>query len=128
MQTKARQDSLRIVASAAEVPPLRRGLGQRIKEKKMVAEDIKYYEYARKVFRYPSDALGAETEGRVAIRLVVNAAGRVVGTTVIENTIPEGAAGREAMVQQVDFLLRQLKFEPAAISTEEEFVHTYKYE
>ncbi|UOG72794.1 energy transducer TonB [Hymenobacter tibetensis] len=116
------------MANAAEVPSLRRGIGQRMKEGQMIAEDIRHHEYMSKSFHYPSEALRAETEGRITLRLAVNPTGQVVSITSTENTIPAGAVGRENMVQQVYFLMRQLKFEPAATTTDEEFVFTYKYE
>jgi len=128
IRTKAQQDSLRIVTAAAQTPPLKRGIGQRVKEKQVVSEDIKYYEYVRKTVRYPIEAVRAGTEGRVAIQLTVDAAGQVVGTTVVENTISEGAAGREVMVQQAGRILQQLKFEPTAGVTVEELSVTYSYQ
>lgn len=123
-----RQDSLRVAAVAAQMLPLKRGIGQRIKEKQVVSEDAKYFEYLRKTVRYPEEALRAETEGRVVIRLTVDDAGKVVNATVVENTIPEGAIGRGIIVQQVSSILRQLKFEPDAGVNTEELEMNYKYE
>lgn len=123
-----RQDSLRIATAAAQTPPLKRGIGQRIKEGQLVTDDSSYFEYLRKTVRYPKEALLAATEGRVVTRLTVGAVGRVINVTVIESTIPEKAVGREAMLRQVDEVLRQIQFEPTAGITTEDLEVSYKYE
>lgn len=121
-----RNDSLRLIADLAQIPLLPRGIGQRIKENQTVPGDNNYYEYIRKGIRYPSKAIRAETEGQVVMRLKINASGHVVDATVIDNTIPPASVGRDEMVRQANFLLHQLRFEPAASSTEEELSVAYK--
>lgn len=129
--TKAQQDSAqtvaRIAAAKADMPLLKRGLGQRLQLQQTLPEDASYSTYIRKTLRYPILALRAGTEGQVTMRLAVSEAGQVVSTTVVENTIPEGAVGREIMIQQAELLLSQLKFVPDA-ATEEDLTISYRYE
>ncbi|WP_375435421.1 energy transducer TonB [uncultured Hymenobacter sp.] len=123
---QVRNDSLRLVADLAQIPLLPRGIGRRIKENQTVSGDNNYYEYIRKGIRYPSEAIRAETEGQVIMRLKINTSGNVVSAIVIDNTIPPASVGRDEMVRQADFLLHQLRFEPAASNTEEELSVAYK--
>lgn len=121
-----RRDSARIVASATDMPLLQRGIGQRIKESRTLLGDNSYYEYLGKNIRYPSQALRAQVEGKITLRLTINAAGQVSSLSEVENTIPVGAVGRDEMVQQVAVALRQLRFKPGTI-TSEELTFTYKF-
>ncbi|WP_170172510.1 energy transducer TonB [Hymenobacter rigui] len=113
------RDSLRIVASGAAMPLLQRGIGQRIKENHILPEDNQYYDYLRRTIRYPTQALRAQAEGKITMRLTINTTGQVSNLEEVENTIPAGAAGRAEMVRQVVVALRQLRFEAGPVTTEE---------
>ncbi|MBX0289541.1 energy transducer TonB [Hymenobacter sp. HSC-4F20] len=93
----------------------------------MLPEDNRYYEYVRQFITYPVDALRAQTEGEVKMKLTVDAAGKVVRMHLVESTIPSGATGESVMIQQARLLLRQLRFEPAAGTSEEEMKIGYKF-
>ncbi|SHM00411.1 TonB family protein [Hymenobacter psychrotolerans] len=121
-----RRDSIRIAISATGVPLLQRGIGQRIKESRTIPEDNSYYDYLRKTIRYPAQALRAQVEGKITMRLTINAAGQVSSLSEVENTIPAGATGRDEMVQQAAVLLRQLRFQPGT-TTQEELTITYQF-
>ncbi|WP_460621497.1 energy transducer TonB [Hymenobacter tenuis] len=123
---RQRQDSLRIAAVADKMPLLQRGLGQRIKDKKVLAEDTRYSGYVRPLLNYPVEALRAQTEGDITFKLLLDATGKVVRMHLVESTIPPGAVGETSMVQQARLILRQLRFEPATTTSEEEFTIGYK--
>lgn len=121
-----RRDSLRIVASGADMPLLQRGIGQRIKENRILPEDNRYYDYLRRTIRYPTQALRAQVEGKIIMRLTINTTGQVSNLEEVENTIPAGAVGRDEMVRQVVVALRQLRFEAGPVTTEE-LTFAYKF-
>lgn len=120
------QDSLRI-AVATTSSLLKRGLGRRIVDKRFLPEDNAYFEYIRRFIRYPVEALRAQIEGDVVMKLSVDATGRVMQLQLVESTIPRGTAGEATMIQQARLLLRQLQFEPAAEASEEEMKIGYKF-
>ncbi|RSK33124.1 energy transducer TonB [Hymenobacter metallilatus] len=119
-----RRDSLRIVASGAAMSLLQRGIGQRIKENHILSEDNRYYDYLRRTIHYPTQALRAQVEGKITMRLTINTTGQVNNLEELENTIPASAAGRAEMVRQVVVALRQLRFEAGPVTTE---VLTFAY-
>ncbi|WP_139921794.1 energy transducer TonB [Hymenobacter sp. DG01] len=121
------QDSLRIAAATAPTL-LKRGIGQRIKDKRLQPEDATYFEYIRRFIKYPVEALRAQIGGDVVMKLSIDATGRVTHLKLVESTIPPGAAGEVAMIQQARLLLRQLRFELAAGVTEEEMRIGYRFE
>ncbi|AHJ97911.1 energy transducer TonB [Hymenobacter swuensis] len=108
------------------MPLLQRGIGQRIKENRILPEDNSYYDYLRKTIRYPAQALRAQVAGKITMRLTINAAGLVSDVEETKNTIPVGATGRDEMVQQVAVVLRQLRFEPGTTASEELTI-TYQF-
>jgi TonB family protein len=116
---KERQDSLRITSSAIRIPLLKRGIGERIKNKNLLPEDSVYKKFIINTIRYPQEALQAQTDGKIIIRLTVDASGQVVNLDT-RSPIPIGTPGREAMIREARLLVRQLRFKPSDKSSEEE--------
>lgn len=128
MQTKVQRDSIEGTTYWDSVPPLKRGLGLRIEDKRLLPADSTYFNFISRSMKYPVEALRAETQGIIWLRLSVNITGRIAGITLAESTIPPGAGGEAAILQQARQMLRQVRFEPAAIATEEKVKLTYKFE
>lgn len=138
VQTKARQDSIAHarqllqdslrVEAIATANVLKRGIGQRLRDGHVLPEDNGYYEYAYRAIQYPKEALRAGIQGSVKVKLTVNPTGKVTEVRLVESTIPPGAPGEALMVQQARTILRQLRFEPSASSTQEELKLVYRYE
>ncbi|MBG8556231.1 energy transducer TonB [Hymenobacter guriensis] len=119
-RTQAQQDSARKAAYWNTAPPLRRGIGQRLRANRLFPEDQPYLDFVRRFIRYPVEALRAQTDGTIWLRLSVDATGRVIRITVAENSTPPGAVGEAALLQHARELLQHLRFEPSAAETEEE--------
>lgn len=122
---RLRLDSVRIAAIAAPTL-LKRGIGQRLQSKLLLPEDNWYFVYVGRVVRYPMEALRAQTEGDVKMKVLVDPNGKVMHIKLVESTILPGAVGAAIMIQQVRSVFRQLRFEPASSSTEEEMKISYK--
>jgi outer membrane biosynthesis protein TonB len=126
IQTKAQQDSARRVAYWQKNPPIKRGIGSRIRTRQLVPEDQPYFNFVGHSVRYPAAALRAQTEGEVWMRLSVDATGQVVRVTLLETTISPGAGGEAEVIQQTREILQCLRFEPSAAATEEEAIISFR--
>ena len=108
---------------------LRRGLGQRLRQTSYSKEDAGFYDFTWEHLQYPPTALRAGLTGQVMVRLEVSPEGGVTNSVVTSDDIHQSAksekgasatAGREAMRQNAQQLLRGLRFEPAPSTTQEE--------
>lgn len=118
--TKGRQDSLHRVALWAKRPLVKRGTGQPTCDEPAADKATGYGHFVGNTIKYPIEALKAVTEGLITLRLAVDAAGNVLSAQVVGSTIPAGADGEAAMLEEARRVFRQLRFEPAAAATEEE--------
>lgn len=123
--TKGRQDSLHRAAFWAKSPLVKRGTGQLTRDEPAAAKATGYGHFVGNTMKYPIEALKAGTEGLVTLRLAVDEAGNVLSAQVVGSTIPTGAGGEAAMLEEARRVFRQLRFEPAAAATEEEVKATF---
>ncbi|NVO32543.1 energy transducer TonB [Hymenobacter lapidiphilus] len=101
-------------------PLIRRGIGQRLRDKQTLPEDKSYFDFYQRTIKFPVKALKTQTEGTVRIKVFINAAGEVTETQLLDSTTINGQGGRDALIQEAHRVLQQLRFEPAAEATEEE--------
>jgi len=121
------QDSLQVATGKSVT--LRRGLGQRLRQRSYSKEDAGYYDFAWQHLQFPPTALRAGLTGQVMVRLEVSPDGDVTKSVVTGDDIHQSAhsekgasptAGREAMRHNAEQLLWGLHFEPAPSATLEE--------
>ena len=120
---RAQKDSIRLSTPSKDL--MQRGIGQREKLGKLLSNDARYYEHTRRV-PYPSEALRAQTEGKVTVRILIDAMGQVIDSQLIETTIPADAPGRDLMIRQFSQVLRGLRFEPSNGTTQEDLSINFK--
>ena len=123
-----------VAAVAAQVPRvkqsklIKRGLTQRMRERRPLAEDSISVVFFAQNSQYPDVAAQAGAQGNVVIRLDVAPDGAVSHTSVVamEPRPVPGAnyavppAAMQALASEAERVFRMLRFEPAARSTHEE--------
>ena len=126
------KDTVAVVA--AEVPRvkqsklIKRGLTQRMRERRPLAEDSISVVFFAQNSQYPDEAARAGAQGNVVIRLDVAPDGAVSHTSVVAmepRPVPGVSyevppAAMQALASEAERVFRMLRFEPAAKSTHEE--------
>ncbi|OWP64070.1 hypothetical protein CDA63_06295 [Hymenobacter amundsenii] len=118
--TKGHQDSLRRAELWAKSPLVKRGISQPTRNELAAAKATGYAHFVGNNIKWPIEALKAQTEGVITLRLAVDEAGNVLSAQVVGSTVPAGAVGEAALQEEARRVFRQLRFEPAAGATEEE--------
>ena len=123
-----------VAAVTAEVPKvkqsklIKRGLTQRMRERRPLAEDSISVVFFAQNSQYPDAAAQAGAQGNVVIRLDVAPDGAVSHTSVVAlepRPVPGGSyavppAAMQALASEAERVFRMLRFEPAAKLTHEE--------
>ncbi|HEX8349968.1 MAG TPA: energy transducer TonB [Hymenobacter sp.] len=128
-----------VVASAAEEPAvkqsklIKRGLTERMRQHKPLAEDSISVVFFNQNSRYPDAAVQAGAQGNVVIKLEIKPDGMVSKTSVVAMQ-PKVVAGRteivpvaamQSLADEAQRIFRMLRFEPAGRTSVEELTASF---
>ncbi|GGF07540.1 energy transducer TonB [Hymenobacter cavernae] len=112
---------------------IKRGLTQRVREHKPLAEDSVSMVFFRENSRYPVAAQKAGAEGSVVIKLEIKPDGMVSKTSVVamqprvvagrRETVP--VAAMQSLADEAQRIFRMLRFEPATRASVEELTASF---